>query len=136
MGESRFRGRRCQARVFLRRGHHAFALAEERSAVVLRQTFRANDAREQSAIREILFDGAERILAGEKSRPHPAGAVVAPDQRRFLNVDFENDVALVKFWSAGEIADREKKARKKAEHEDPKFLEDRVPKVAEVDAFS
>ena len=77
---------------------------EKRAAVVLSQTFRADDASEQSAIRQVLFDGAQGILAGEKRRAHPARHVVAANKGRLLDVDFEHNVALIKFRRAREIA--------------------------------
>jgi hypothetical protein len=82
-----------------------------------------------------LFDRAKRILAGQEGRTDAVRALVAPHQRRFLDIHFEDDVALIKLWRTGQITEREEESGQRAEDQDPQFLKNRVPEMAEVEAL-
>jgi hypothetical protein len=134
LGEGRFGFRSGGLRFWLWR--RSLGAAKQRPAVIVRQTFRADHARQESAIGQILLDGAKRILAGQKRRAHPVRPIVTADQGRFLDVHFEDDVSLIKLWSAREISKREKEAGDRAKDQDPQLLQNGVPEMTEIGAIA
>ncbi len=96
-------GRRC--------GRFFVGVTKEGAALVRGEPFRADDPGEHGTVGEILFNGAERFLAGEEHGADPPGGVagIGGIDALLRDIDFERDVALINLRGTGEMSEREKK---------------------------
>jgi hypothetical protein len=86
------------------------SLAQKRASTVRRQTFGPHHSGEQSLVCQILFNGPQRLLAGQKHGPHARRGIVGRKETRLLKFYLQYAVALVQFGRSRKITKRKEKA--------------------------
>src|SRR5438309_1429582 len=110
-------------------------LAQKRASTVFRQAFGAYDSRKKGLVSQILLDGSQRFLAGEKHGAHARGGIVRGENARFLKLHFENCMSLVKLRRPREVTQREKQASQNTDRDDPNALDERMPEAPKIDSL-
>src|SRR6266542_1518525 len=110
-------------------------LAQKRASTVFRQAFGAYDSGKKGLVSQILLDGSQRLLAGEKHGAHARGGIVRGENARFLKLHFENCMSLVKLRRPREVTQREKQASQNTHRDDPNALDERMPEAPKIDSL-
>src|SRR5206468_1864152 len=108
-------------------------LAQKRASTVFRQAFGAYDSGKKGLVSQILLDGSQRLLAGEKHGAHARGGIVRGENARFLKLHFENCMSLVKLRRPREVTQRQKKTGKHANGDDPNAFYKRMPVAPKIE---
>ena len=88
--------------------HDSFT--QKRVSTVRRQTFGPHHPGEQSLVCQILFDGSQRLLAGQKHGPHARRGIVGRKETRLLKFHLQHTVALVQLGRPRKVTKRKEKA--------------------------
>ena len=98
-------------------------MTEKTATTIVREALGAHDTGKQTAIRQVLLDCAQRLLAGEKHRAHAGGGFFSRNNGGLLKFNFQNDMPLVKLRRPRQITEPDEKPGQDAQDHNPNPLD-------------